>query len=62
MKTKISIEWDVTDVKSCRPQLSKKQCQEVLAVLENNHDAQAGINWEVVEECADDLFPMDDII
>jgi hypothetical protein len=57
--SKITIEWSVADVKCSRPQLTMEQCKDVLEVIESDHDAQVGINWGVVKDCADELFPMD---
>jgi hypothetical protein len=59
MRTKISFEWDVRDIKCVRPQLTKEPCCQVLAAVEHNFDASIGVNWDVIKECADELFPMD---
>jgi hypothetical protein len=56
----ITIKWHVEDVQDRRPDLSKEQAIEVLDYLERNHDADTGINWEVIEYAADDLFPEPD--
>jgi hypothetical protein len=60
MKRKISIEWSVEDVKCMRPQLTGAQCSEVLDFVEATFDANVGVNWGVLESCADELFPMDE--
>jgi hypothetical protein len=53
----IAIKWQVEDVQSVRPDLSDDEAYEVLEYLEDNHDANIGINWEVIEYAADNLFP-----
>jgi hypothetical protein len=56
----ITIKWQIEDVQSVRPDLSDEEANEVLGALENNHDANVGINWEVIEYAADNLFPEPD--
>jgi len=41
------------------PDLTDPQCIEVLKRCEDRHDAEIGINWEVIRIHADDLFPED---
>jgi hypothetical protein len=53
----IVIKWQIEDVQSVRPDLSDDEANEVLGSLEDNHDANVGINWEVIEYAADNLFP-----
>jgi hypothetical protein len=52
----ISIKWHIDDVLSVRPNLTKAQASEVLQHLQRNHDANIGINWEVIEAVSDVLF------
>ena len=55
----ISIEWGVEDVRSCSDRwknLTDEQCMEVLSAVERNHDANIGINWDVLDTTADILF------
>lgn len=49
--------WSVEDVKRERPDLTDQQCMEVLEQCEHKHDAEIGINWDVIRTHADDLFP-----
>ena len=49
--------WHITDVKEVRPDLTDAQCMQVLERCQNSHDACAGINWDVIEIHADDMFP-----
>lgn len=59
MKT-ISIKWSTVDVLSVRPDLTEQQANKVLDALYNRHDATIGINWDVIENTADDMFPKKD--
>lgn len=52
--------WHVDDVRSERPDLTKEQCREVLRNLKRNHDANIGINWEVINVVAAILYPAPD--
>jgi len=40
--------WSVEDVQSVRPDLTDDQAWEVLQYAERRHDAEIGINWEVL--------------
>jgi hypothetical protein len=53
----IAITWHIDDVKELRPDLTDDQAREVLQQAKDRHDAGIGINWEVLEIHADDLFP-----
>lgn len=55
--TLVSFHWSVDDVKERRPDLSTRQCQEVLKRCDDKHDASIGMNWDVIDVWADDLFP-----
>jgi hypothetical protein len=48
--------WNIDDVKSVRPDLTDKQCRQVLKSVDDNHDATIGINWDVLECAADMMF------
>jgi len=50
-------EWHIEDVQSVRPDLTDDQASDVLEAVADNHDANYGINWEVLEIWANDLFP-----
>ena len=52
----ITIKWHVDDVLSVRPDLTKDQAREVLYELDHSHDASLGINWEVIEIVAENMF------
>jgi hypothetical protein len=49
--------WHVDDVLNQRPDLTEDQACDVLDRLADNFDANIGINWEVIDSCAEYLFP-----
>ena len=49
--------WCVADVAILRPDLTEAQCWEVLDKCQHEHDAGVGINWDVIEDAAEELFP-----
>jgi hypothetical protein len=53
-------EWFPADVMSVRADLSIDQCEDVLEAVADNHDANIGINWEVIQYWAEELFPEED--
>jgi hypothetical protein len=54
-------DWHIEDVQSVRPDLDEDQAVEVLCMLEQGFDANNGINWEVIEYTADEIFPVGDV-
>jgi len=54
---RIGVLWSAEDVFEVRPDLSEDQALEVLYRAGNCHDATQGINWEMLELIAEDLFP-----
>lgn len=44
----ISIVWGIEDVQSVRPDLTDDQAFAVLKEVEHRHDANIGINWDVL--------------
>lgn len=50
----ISIKWSAIDVKERAKQIEVEitddQAKEVLSLMDNKHDANIGINWEVIDE------------
>jgi hypothetical protein len=52
----IRVEWHFEDVQSVRPQLTNNQARLVLQRAKYHHDAQIGINWDVLATVADDMF------
>ena len=53
----ITIKWHVDDVLDVREDLTREQAKEVLHKVGGNHDAEIGINWDVIEAWADNLYP-----
>ena len=45
----ISIVWNIEDVQSLEPGMSDELAIEVLELALDNHDANEGINWTVLE-------------
>lgn len=48
MEDFIRIEWHMYDVRSVCPILTNDEAREVLHYLDHKHDAQIGINWDVI--------------
>lgn len=57
----IAIIWSAADVLTIREDLTPDQAYEVLQQAEHKHDAEVGINWDVLGFHADWLFPEADI-
>lgn len=55
----IAIWWNIDDVKSLRDddgeQPSDDRCREVLYLADEQHDANIGINWEVLRYWLDEV-------
>jgi hypothetical protein len=50
--------WHVDDVLSINPNLSRDYARLVLTMAIDNHDANIGINWEVLTEYIDRVLEM----
>jgi len=55
----IEIVWSVEDVLNTCEWLTTKQALNVLHNLKENHDANIGINWNVIYYTAQSLYPED---
>ena len=53
----ITIKWHVDDVLDVREDLTREQAREVLHELKRYHDAELGINWDVIRETAWIIYP-----
>lgn len=53
----IAIIWSVADVLEVRPDLTHDQALEVLEIAYAKHDANIGINWDVLSIHADWEYP-----
>ena len=56
----IAIIWDIYDVQSLRPDLDDNEAMQVLSAVDDKHDANIGINWDVIQFWADDLYPQNE--
>ena len=52
----IEIIWSIKDVFEVRPELTPEQARKVLHYMRDNHSASYGINWDVLEATAHELF------
>jgi len=57
---KISIEWHIDDVLEIRPDLDDRKAMNVLNMVMRKHDATVGVNWEVLDFWATELYPEGD--
>lgn len=57
MQREITITWSIEDVQSVRQDLTDEQASEVLLAVKRGHDATIGINWDVLRDWADHLYP-----
>jgi hypothetical protein len=55
-RRQIAAGWSIEDVQEIRPDLTDEQAWEVLQAVERNHDATIGINWDVLDYHADELY------
>ena len=53
----ITIRWDIKDVIQVCPSLSPSEAESVLQFVEDNHDGNEGVNWNVIKSAARELFP-----
>ena len=53
----IRIEWHISDVKENHEWLTDDQCSEVLYEVARKHDADIGVNWEVLDATVRFMFP-----
>lgn len=51
----INFNWCVDDVLLIDNTLTNLQCAKVLLYMKNNHNAEIGINWEVIAITIDEL-------
>ena len=52
--------WYIDDVKDSVPNITDQQARDVLESLGRYHDANLGINWEVIQSTADQLFDLEE--
>ncbi len=56
----VTFTWTIDDVMYEREDLSESQAREVLKAVKRNHDAEIGVNWDVIRTHADEMFPVED--
>ena len=54
-KDTINIQWDIHDVWNLDADLTTKQCRDVLSLIEREHDATVGVNWDVIALAIDEI-------
>ena len=52
----IAMLWTVEDIHGLRPDLTDEQAMNVLITTSENHDANVGVNWDVLHHWATDLY------
>lgn len=57
MEDFIRIEWHMYDVRSVCPILTNDEAREVLHYLDHKHDAQIGVNWDVIGYAIEANYP-----
>ena len=61
MEGKVLVDkWCIEDVQSRGGWLTDKQAVKVLEVMADRHDANIGINWEVIDIYIDQMYPEPD--
>lgn len=55
LSTSIFSQWTIEDVKSLDEDLTDAECMEVLEIVQDQHDAEVGINWDTIQYHIDEL-------
>lgn len=58
-RRQIAIIWSIEDVQFVRKDLSDDQAWKVLKRCERALDASVGLDWSLIEEVADNLYPQE---
>ncbi|EBV0135957.1 hypothetical protein DNI05_08585 [Salmonella enterica subsp. enterica serovar Newport] len=53
----LMVMWQKEDVAQVRPDLTDEQCIKVMRKIKDCHDANVGVNWDVISDTADTMFP-----
>jgi len=48
--------WHIDDVKGLNKKLTKQECRDVLNMVDRGHDANIGINWDVIRYYIDEVI------
>jgi len=51
----ISITWHIDDIFEVDDTLTESQAKQVLYLLKHNHNANVGINWDVIEQTIEEV-------
>ena len=55
MQDTISITWHIDDIFEVDDTLTESQAKQVLYLLKHNHNANIGINWDVIEQTIEEV-------
>lgn len=53
--TLLRCDWHIEDVQSLDESLTDEQCIQVLEIVAETHDANLGVNWDVIQCAIDEL-------
>jgi len=53
LSDEITISWHFTDIQEVDDTLTNDEAREILQLIKNGHDANIGINWEVIDSYID---------
>ncbi len=56
---RITISWHISDVMELWPELTASEARAILRYVEKNHDANVGINYDVITSAADFVLSQD---
>ena len=51
----IAVKWCIEDVLSLDPDLTLEQASDVLEAVKRRHDAEIGVNWDVLQYWIDEV-------
>ena len=61
-RQQVAIAWSIEDVQQMRPDLNDDQAWEVLRECRDRHDCELGLNWQLIDTVAENLYPpVDDL-
>jgi len=52
----VGVVWSIEDVIEVRPDLNEGQAMNVLRQVLDDHDAEIGVNWDVLQQTADAMY------
>lgn len=54
------IEWTVDDIQERCKWLTFGEAEEILFILADSHDANEGVNWEIIDTAVEPMYPRPD--